>query len=67
MEKHDTINYLRYRAKTGVYKPIPCPLLCCNDREECKDIDHPSECRVWKLVFGDTIKSNKNRRLSTWD
>ena len=67
MAEHDTISYLRHRAKTGIYKPTPCPLLCCNDRKECKDINHPTECRVWKLVFGETIQTTKKKRLGTWD
>lgn len=56
MEKHDTIDYLRYRAKTGVYKPIPCPLFSCSGRDEFRDIQNPQNCLVWKLVF-EKIKS----------
>lgn len=43
-------------------KKEPCPFVDCSGRRNCKEINHPQECPVWKLYFDD---ANRNLEKET--
>ena len=49
MPRKDTKSYKQQsKPKKGV-SLIPCPFTSCSNRAECKEIEEPQQCAVWKI------------------
>ena len=46
MPRKDTKSYKKTKKSVSL---IPCPFTSCGNRAECKEIEEPQQCAVWKI------------------